>query len=67
MATQFHLVEHGQELLSGSLGLQVGDHLGGWGKGQGIQQEGASNQLLFMALCFAATAVVYSLHKATRE
>ena len=38
MEPQFHLVEHGQELLSGSLGLQVGDHLGGRGRGRGMQQ-----------------------------
>ena len=43
MATQFHLVEHGQELLSGLLGLQVGDHQGGRGRGWGKQQEGVSN------------------------
>ena len=37
MATQFLLIEHGQELLPGSLGVlvQVGDHLGGRGKGVG--------------------------------
>ena len=28
MSAQLHLVEHGQELLPGSLGLEVGDHLG---------------------------------------
>ena len=38
MAMQFHLVELGQELLSGSLRLQVGDHLGGRGKGWGMQE-----------------------------
>ena len=31
-------VEHGQELPSGSLGLQVGDHLGGRGKGWSMQE-----------------------------
>ena len=38
MVTQFHFIEHGQELLSGSLGLQVGNHLGGRSKGWGMQQ-----------------------------